>query len=66
MTPALQKMWISIAAMFFMAISILLIYSSRYKFKGFMKGITAFFAYLLMIVSGIIIIFVVLSGPTNG
>lgn len=66
MTPALQKMWISFAAMIFMSISIVSIYFSRYKLKGKIpRTITAIIAYLLMIVSGIIIFLVVLSGPTN-
>ncbi|WP_163101003.1 DUF2768 domain-containing protein [Peribacillus alkalitolerans] len=66
MTPALQKMWISLASMGFMFLSIILIYLSRYKLKGFFRVLTAIFAYMLMIISGIIIFLVVLSGPTNG
>jgi hypothetical protein len=65
MTPALQKMWISFAAMIFMFISIMAIYFSRYKLKGFLRVFTAIFAYILMILAGLIILFVVLSGPTN-
>jgi hypothetical protein len=65
MTPALQKMWISFAAMGFMFISILTIYLSRYKLKGFLRGFTAVIAYILMILAGLIIFFVVLSGPTD-
>ncbi|MCK1991328.1 DUF2768 domain-containing protein [Peribacillus muralis] len=65
MTPALQKMWISFIAMGFMAISIFLIYISRYKSKGFWRGLSATIAYILMILAGLIIIIVVLSGPTT-
>ncbi|MDQ0218998.1 DUF2768 domain-containing protein [Peribacillus cavernae] len=65
MTPALQKMWISFAAMFFMFISILSIYFSRYKLKGFLRVFTAIIAYILMISAGLIILFVVLTGPTD-
>ncbi|CAH0345554.1 MULTISPECIES: DUF2768 domain-containing protein [unclassified Bacillus (in: firmicutes)] len=64
MTPALQKMWISFAAMGFMFISILTIYLSRYKLKGFLRVFSAIFAYILMILAGLIIFFVVFSGPT--
>ncbi|RFU65548.1 DUF2768 domain-containing protein [Peribacillus glennii] len=64
MTPALQKMWISFAAMIFMFISILMIYFSRYKLKGILRVLTAVIAYILMISAGLIILFVVLSGPT--
>lgn len=65
MTPALQKMWISFVAMGFMVISILLIYGSRYKLKGIWKGLTAIIAYILMLLAGLIILIVVLSGPTT-
>ena len=66
MTPGLQKMWISLIAMGFMSISVLIIYVSRYKLKGIWKGLTALVAYILMIVAGFIIFVVVVSGPTNG
>lgn len=64
MTPALQKMWISFAAMIFMFIAIITIYFSRYKLKGILRVFTAVIAYILMISAGLIILFVVLSGPT--
>lgn len=64
MTPALQKMWISFAAMIFMFIAIITIYLSRYKLKGILRVVTAVIAYILMISAGLIILFVVLSGPT--
>ncbi|WP_050615438.1 DUF2768 domain-containing protein [Bacillus testis] len=65
MTPGLQKMWISFIAMGFMIISLFSIYFSRYKLKGFFKIVTAVIAYILMVLAGLIILFVVLSGPTN-
>ncbi|WP_019242037.1 MULTISPECIES: DUF2768 domain-containing protein [Bacillus] len=65
MTPGLQKMWISFAAMFFMSFSLVSIYFSRYKLKGFFKVITAIIAYTLMILAGFIIFIVVFSGPIN-
>ncbi|MCU9613715.1 DUF2768 domain-containing protein [Caldibacillus lycopersici] len=65
MTPGLMKMWISFAAMGFLVISVLLIWLSRYKLKkGFLKGLTAFIAYGLMIYAGLIIFVIVFSGPT--
>jgi amino acid transporter len=64
MSPSLLKMWISLAGMGFMFFAIILIYFSRYKLKGFFKILTAIIAYILMILSGIIIFFVVFSGPT--
>ena len=64
MSPSLMKMWVSLASMGFMFLAILLIYLSRYKFGGVLKFVTALVAYILMIVSGIIIFLVVFSGPT--
>ncbi|WP_313798480.1 DUF2768 domain-containing protein [Cytobacillus sp.] len=64
MSPSLMKMWVSLASMGFMFLAILLIYLSRFKLGGVFKFITALVAYILMIVSGIIIFLVVFSGPT--
>ncbi|WNS74042.1 DUF2768 domain-containing protein [Bacillus sp. DTU_2020_1000418_1_SI_GHA_SEK_038] len=65
MSPSLMKMWISLASMGFMFISLLMIYLSRFKLGGILKVITAIIAYFLMVVSGIIIVLVVFSGPTS-
>jgi hypothetical protein len=65
MSPALMKMWISLASMGFMFIAIIFIYLSRYKLKqGVLKVFTAVVAYLLLVVSGLIIFFVVFTGPS--
>lgn len=64
MTPGLMKMWISLAGILFMFISVVFIMISRYKVRNkIIKGILATIAYVLMILSGIIIFFVVFSGP---
>lgn len=63
MSPGLVKMWVSLTGMGAMFLSILFIYLSRYKFKGFLKVIFAIVAYTLMIFSGILIFMIVLSGP---
>ncbi|MDQ0232950.1 DUF2768 domain-containing protein [Metabacillus malikii] len=66
MNIALMKMWISFASMGFMFISILLIYLSRFKLKkGILRVIVTIFAYLFMILAGLIILFVVFSGPVS-
>ncbi|WP_428908942.1 DUF2768 domain-containing protein [Niallia sp. Krafla_26] len=66
MSEALMKMWISLASMGFLFISMVLIYLSRFKIKQkLIKFISASFAYLLLLISGIIIFLVVFSGPTN-
>lgn len=65
MSTALMKMWISFASMGFMFISILLIYLGRFKLKGFLKLTVTILAYIFMILAGLIILFVVLSGPVS-
>jgi Protein of unknown function (DUF2768) len=65
LSPALMKMWISFVGMGLMAISLLTIYLSRFKLKGVLRIITAVIAYGLMVLSGIIIFLVVMSGPTS-
>ncbi|WP_017755593.1 DUF2768 domain-containing protein [Calidifontibacillus oryziterrae] len=63
MTPGILKMWISFAGIAAMFLSLLMIYLSRFKLKGVLKNIFAVFAYLFMIISGLIIFYVVFSGP---
>ncbi|WP_044748044.1 DUF2768 domain-containing protein [Bacillus alveayuensis] len=66
MSPALVKMWIALASIAFMFISVFSIYFSRYKTKNkLLKFISALIAYVLMILAGLIIIFVVFSGPVQ-
>jgi hypothetical protein len=66
MSPALMKMWISLASMGFMFISIVLIFLSRFKLKqGVLKVISAIMAYTLLLISGLIMVLVVFSGPSS-
>jgi hypothetical protein len=65
LSPALLKMYVSFLGMGFMIVSLFAIYLSRFKLKGFFKVVTAVIAYLLMIMAGLIIFFVVFSGPTS-
>jgi hypothetical protein len=63
---SMMKMWISFASMGFMFLAILMIYFSRYKIKQkFIRFITASIAYILMIAGGLMMIYIVLSGPTH-
>jgi hypothetical protein len=63
---SMMKMWISFASMGFMFLAILMIYFSRYKIKQkFIRFITALIAYILMIAGGLMMIYIVLSGPTH-
>ena len=64
---ALDKMWLSFYAMGFMAISIGLIYASRYKIKNrLIKFIFAFIAYSLLLFSFLAMIYLVFNGPAGG
>ncbi|MFD1707127.1 DUF2768 domain-containing protein [Siminovitchia sediminis] len=66
MSLSMQKMWISIVAMILLALAMLTIYISRFKLKkGFLKIITAFTAWALMIAGGLLMLLVVLTGPTG-
>ncbi|OCA83576.1 DUF2768 domain-containing protein [Pradoshia sp. D12] len=66
MSIAMQKMWISIAGMGLMAIAVLAIYLSRYKLKGILKYLLATIAYVSMFIAAIIMVIIIVSGPTNG
>lgn len=61
MSPEMLKMWISIAGMGLMFLSILTIYLSRYKLKGFLRFFTALIAYIFMVVSGLVIFIVLFT-----
>jgi O-antigen/teichoic acid export membrane protein len=61
----MQKMWISLIAMGLMALAMLIIYISRYKLnKRFLKVVTALAAWACMIMGGLLMLYVVLTGPT--
>ena len=61
MSPGMLKMWISIAGMGLMFLAISTIYLSRYKLKGVLKFVTAFLAYIFLIISGITLIIVLFT-----
>ncbi|MFN2745580.1 MULTISPECIES: DUF2768 domain-containing protein [Bacillus] len=66
MNPGLLKMWFALGAMGLMFLAVIAIYISRYKFKNpFLKIVTSFLAYTCMLISGVIVFFVVFSGPVN-
>lgn len=66
MSLSMLKMWISFAGMIFLFLAFGLILLSRYKLKqGFLKFLTAFFAYIFLFLGGIIILYIVFSGPTG-
>ncbi|MRG86412.1 DUF2768 domain-containing protein [Salinibacillus xinjiangensis] len=64
MSQSMLKMYISFAGMIFLFLAIGLIYLSRNKLQGFFSVITGILAYIFMVVGGIIIFYIVFSGPT--
>lgn len=66
MNVGLLKMWFALGSMGLMLLAVIAIYISRYKFKNrFLKVLTSFVAYTCMLISGVIVFFVVFSGPVN-
>jgi glucan phosphoethanolaminetransferase (alkaline phosphatase superfamily) len=65
MSPGLIKMWFSLSAIGLMFIAVISILISRTKLKGIWKFSLSTFAYICMVVSGIIMFFVVFSGPVQ-
>ncbi|MBA2173866.1 DUF2768 domain-containing protein [Halobacillus locisalis] len=64
MSESMLKMYISFGGMISLFLAVGLIYLSRHKLSGVFSGIVAFLAYIFMILGGIIIFYIVLSGPT--
>ena len=66
MMTSMQKMWVSFVGIGLFPIAIFTIYISRYKLKNrFLKIITAMIAWISLLIAGLIMLFVVFSGPTN-
>lgn len=65
MSESMLNMYISFAGMIFMFVAIGLIMFSRAKLSGVFRVVTAIIAYICMILAGIIIFYIVLSGPTS-
>ncbi|MFB4169225.1 DUF2768 family protein [Virgibacillus sp. JSM 102003] len=65
MSISMLKMYISFGGMALLLLAIGLIILSRYKLKGLLAGIVSILAYLSLILGGIIILYIVFSGPTG-
>lgn len=65
MSIAMMKMYISFGGMALLIISSVMIVLSRVKLKGVVAGIVAAIAYIFFIVGGLIIVYIVFSGPTR-
>lgn len=59
----LVKMWISLGGIVLMFLSIVFIYLGREKLSGLLKVFVTFFAYMFMIMAGLIMVFTVFSSP---
>ncbi|WP_249871876.1 DUF2768 domain-containing protein [Oceanobacillus saliphilus] len=65
MSISMLMMYISFVGMFLLILAIGLIVLSRHKLKGWLAGIVSLLAYICLITGGLIILYVVLSGPTR-
>ncbi len=64
MSQAMLNMYISFGGMILLFASTGLIILARNKLSGVLKFITTLLAYVCLLVGGIIIFYIVLSGPT--
>lgn len=65
MSVSMLKMYVSFAGMILLLVALGLILLSRYKLKGWLAGIVSLLAYLSLILGGLIIFYIVFSGPTR-
>lgn len=65
MSTSMLKMYISFAGMALLLLAIGLIVLSRYKLKGILAGIVSLLAYICLVLGGLIIVYIVFSGPTS-
>ncbi|MFD1038695.1 DUF2768 domain-containing protein [Virgibacillus byunsanensis] len=65
MSQSMLNMYISFAGMALLILSIGLILLSRYKLKGWFAGIISVLAYISLLFGGLIILYIVFSGPTG-
>lgn len=61
---SMMKMWVSFAGIALLVIAVTFISLSRYKLKGWLSRIVAFVAYIAFVLGGLIIFYIVFSGPT--
>lgn len=61
----IMKMWVSFAGIGLLVIAVTFISLSRYKLKGWISKIVALIAYISLIIAGLIIFYIVFSGPSD-
>ena len=65
MTPAEVKEIFSFVGIGLLILAIALITLSRKKLSGIFRLIVSFLAYISLIIGGLIVVFIVISGPTG-
>lgn len=65
LSVSMLMMYIAFVGMILLILAIGLIVLSRSKLKGWLAGMVSFLAYICLITGGLIILYVVLSGPTR-
>lgn len=65
MSISMLKMYISFAGMIFLFLAMGLIYVSRRFLKGWFGALISIIAYICLFAGGIIILYVVFTGPTR-
>jgi len=65
LTPAEVKEIISFVGIGLLILAIALITLSRKKLSGIFRLIVSFLAYISLIIGGLIVVFIVISGPTG-
>ncbi|VWX36988.1 conserved hypothetical protein [Exiguobacterium oxidotolerans] len=64
LSPGLLKMWISFGGIGLFAISVLFVTISRTKLTGVWQFLLSTLAFLCFIVASIIMVFIVMAGPS--
>ncbi|MCY7916230.1 DUF2768 domain-containing protein [Bacillus vallismortis] len=66
MSLALMKMWFALGSMGLMFLAVASIYLSRFRLRNrFLKIVVSSFAFMCVLISGMIVVVVVFSGPVN-
>lgn len=60
----MMKMWVSFGGIALLIIAITFISLSRYKLKGWISKVVAVIAYISLLLAGLIIFYIVFSGPS--
>lgn len=65
MSQSMLNMYVSFGGMVLLIVAMVLIELSRRKFKGILSVLTALIAYTSFLTGGLIILYIVFSGPTG-